>query len=165
MSISPGCSSGICDDAVLREQAGQKRFLRQIRPLPGLLQEQRGRHVSSPSFLNPPSPPPSFGVGFSSALHPQEIGFIDLPRIKSHTGHLSMCANPVRKCPCCVRTSPSPCLWFLCVFLCVCERSIRLHPSLPPPSDPHPTMQRMTSQIRPCALRAEDTRSTCWAGD
>lgn len=39
---------GISVDAVLREQIGQKGFLRQVGPLPGLLQEQRGQHVSSP---------------------------------------------------------------------------------------------------------------------
>lgn len=49
-----------------------------------------------------------------------------------------------------------------CVCVSIRSGSILL---LPPPSDPHPTLQRMTSQIRPCALRAEDTRSTCWAGD
>lgn len=52
--------SGISDDAVLWKQAGQKGFLWKVGPLPCLLQEQWGWHVSrlftfpqSPSFPSP----------------------------------------------------------------------------------------------------------------
>lgn len=88
------------------------------------------------SFLSFP-----FHVQLSLALHPEEIGFIDLPQIKSRAPHLSMCVNYMWKwCAHVVCTNvcvwkeevPNMCLLTLCVCARMCACSIQLHPFIRP---------------------------------
>lgn len=58
-------SSGCRHDAVLCQQVGQERFLREVRPIPGVLQKQRGRNVSSLA-TRPPFP----GLGWTGCGDP-----------------------------------------------------------------------------------------------
>lgn len=120
---------GISFNAVLWEQAGQKRFLWQIRPFPCFLQKQWGQHVSfPPSTLSSPSVFPSYLSCFDLDLlwiH-RKLFFIDLPQTKSHAAYLSMylnymwnmfCANNLYK----FTTDVSS---VIVVYLCFWTRSI-----------------------------------------
>lgn len=97
-------------------------------------------------------------VWFNPSLHPKEIGFIDSPHIKSCCLFKHVCELHVEMLLY-VSVCGSERHWSAVVCsrrLCVCVRVFA--PAL---WALFSILQCVTSQIRPCALRAEDTNSTC----
>lgn len=108
-------------------------------------------------FLLSPSLRPlplRFHVCCNPVLHPEEIGFIDSSQIESQAA----CVDHVRKPAVAAKKKSTPlgllCVVWVCVLVgvCVCVGSSSCLFS---------ALQCMTSPIRPCTLRAEDTKCTC----